>query len=176
MVSEKNHNLIIMRHAKSAWGTEYQRDFDRPLTERGESDADKMADWLAEQNLIPDIFISSPAIRAKQTALIMASRYGRGDKDIVWDKDVYNASLGKLLKVIEQQVNDHQCMILIGHNPGLDSLLCFLSADDPDRTLSGKLMTTSAIAILDYNNKPIDINPNTAGLHKLIRPKQLTNR
>ena len=64
-------------------------------------------------------------------------------------------------------------MLLIGHNPGLDNLLCYLSENEPDLTPSGKLLTTSAIAVLEYKNRWIDTEPQSAKLSRLIRPKEL---
>jgi phosphohistidine phosphatase len=173
MSSDKNHKLIIMRHAKSDWSSDFETDFDRPLSARGERDAVKIGDWLAEQHLSLDRFISSPAKRAKQTALIVAGKYGKGADDIIWDDDIYDASLGQLLEVIVRHAKGHHCMILIGHNPGLDSLLCYLCADDAKTTPSGKLMTTSAVAMLDYNSGVILTEPGSARLDRLMRPKQL---
>jgi phosphohistidine phosphatase len=162
-----------MRHAKSDWGTDFEQDFDRPLSDRGSRDADKMAGWLVKSGISPDIFVSSPAKRAEQTALIVAHGIGYRHENIVWDENIYDATLGELLKTIESHATDHYNMFLIGHCPGLDNLLSYLSINEPERTLSGKLMTTSSVAVLNYNTRLIDTEPHTANLDKLVRPKSL---
>jgi phosphohistidine phosphatase SixA len=55
--------LILVRHAKSDW-PENTDDFDRPLAEKGEKNAEKMAKFLKENNIEIDKFYSSPALRA----------------------------------------------------------------------------------------------------------------
>ena len=60
--------LLVMRHAKSSWDTLYSTDFERPLNKRGQVAAPRMGDYLVAQDLLPDLIVSSPAERAKQTA------------------------------------------------------------------------------------------------------------
>lgn len=165
--------LIIMRHAKSDWGTGYNSDFDRPLAKRGTRDANRMGDWLAEQAIIPDIIIASPAVRAKQTASIVAEHLNVKEHSIIWDEDIYEAALSDLIRVIERHSTGHMKVLLIGHNPGLDKLLCYLSDSEPELTSSGKLLTTCAVAILDFDAGQFNINDHAAKLSVLIRPKEL---
>ena len=61
--------LLILRHAKSAWDTNAPSDFERPLAKRGRRAAPRVGRWLEEQGLIPDHVVSSPAERAKQTVI-----------------------------------------------------------------------------------------------------------
>ena len=51
--------LILMRHAKSDWSDSSLSDHDRPLNSRGQRDAPRMANWLAESDWIPDVVLSS---------------------------------------------------------------------------------------------------------------------
>ena len=57
----KGRRLLIMRHAKSDWGTPGEPDFDRPLAKRGQRDAPRMGEWLRAQGLVPDLVLASPA-------------------------------------------------------------------------------------------------------------------
>ena len=59
--------LLLMRHAKSSWGDPTIKDHDRPLNNRGKKDAPRMGKLLKENNLIPDIILSSTAKRAEMT-------------------------------------------------------------------------------------------------------------
>lgn len=61
--------LYIIRHAKSSWDDPSLNDFDRPLNTRGEGDIPRMADFLIQQKVMPDLVLSSPAKRAELTAL-----------------------------------------------------------------------------------------------------------
>jgi len=173
MGSDQNHQLIIMRHAKSDRGADHKHDFDRPLSDRGNHDAKKIALWLVEQKLLPDIIVVSPARRVHETADIVCSILGFETKNIYWANAIYEASLGDLLKIIKDNTKQHKTMLLIGHNPGMDNLLCYLSENAPAFTPSGKLLTTSAIAVLEYKNKRIETEPQSAKLIRLMRPKEL---
>lgn len=68
--------LVLVRHAKSSWDNPDWSDFERPLNKRGNRDAPFMAEVLKSKNIIPDFMISSPAIRAKSTALYFAQELG----------------------------------------------------------------------------------------------------
>ncbi len=59
--------LIIVRHAKSSWDNPDLKDIERPLNDRGEKDAPKMAKRLKEREITPDLLLSSPAVRAIET-------------------------------------------------------------------------------------------------------------
>ena len=53
--------LLLIRHAKSNWSNALMDDFDRPLNERGNSDAPRMAKILSSKGIHVDAIISSTA-------------------------------------------------------------------------------------------------------------------
>lgn len=163
--------LLLMRHGKSDW-PEDTADFDRPLTARGERDARKIGAWLKQQGLKPGAIVSSPAVRARDTAMHVAAELDEDSNAIVWEPAVYEASLPDLCAVIERYTKNLTSLLIIGHNPGLDSLLYMLSRDEPQRTASGKLMTTATLAILEYDSV-ISTGMHSARLHRLVRPKSV---
>ena len=165
--------LILMRHAKSDWNTTAGSDFDRPLADRGRRDAPKMGAWLKHEDLVPDLFISSSALRAKQTAQCVAEVMGFLQENILWDERIYGASVDGLLDVINDYTHETGTLLLVGHNPGLDSLLEYLAAENPEYSHSGKLMTTAALAVLDFADNGISDGAHQARLEALIRPKEL---
>jgi phosphohistidine phosphatase len=138
MTSEQNHQLLIMRHAKSDWGAEYAQDFDRPLNPRGIKSAKAMAKWLRNKGLTPDLIVSSPARRAEQTATLVLKGMNLDPAMITRDERIYEARPGDLLKVIDTYREGVLRMLLVGHNPGLDSLVQYLSKHQPQTALSGK--------------------------------------
>ena len=167
----KSHVLLIMRHAKSDWSDYAAADFDRTLTDRGKRDAKKMGAWLKEKKIIPDMIISSPAVRTKRTALIVSRKTGFDPAGIIWDKRIYDASLDDLLEVVAGHAHKSGRLLLIGHNPGLEELLAYLSDDQPEVNSTGKVMTTAAIAVLDYGSGPISTGKASAQLMCLTRPR-----
>lgn len=161
--------LFLMRHAKSDWSAA-AGDYERPLKKRGVKAAEKIGLWLAQQDIIPELIVSSPAVRAEHTARIICSHLGRKAENIMHDDRIYEADLDDLLTVISEYGKKAKHMLLTGHNPGLDELVDYLSRDEPQRNKSGKLMTTAAIAILDYTGDSIKAEKHSARLVQIARP------
>ena len=166
------YRLLIMRHAKSDWSANVE-DFDRPLNKRGHKDAKKMGAWLKQEKLIPDLIVSSPATRARQTICIVCDQLGKKAPDIIWDDRIYETGLHDLLQVVTEHGKNAQCMLITGHNPGLDHLVDYFSKDEPLRSTTGKLMTTAAIAILDFGDERINGKQKCARLLHVARPKEI---
>lgn len=138
--------LMLMRHAKSSWSDEYREDFDRPLNKRGLRDAPRMGDLLAQQVLTPDRIVSSSARRAADTAAAVAAACGyEGDLELT--RELYLAPAETYLEIAAQQHDNVQRLLMIGHNPGIGTLVQELS----DQPLE---MPTAALAQfeLDINN------------------------
>jgi len=120
--------LLLIRHAKA--GSHDMNDFDRPLTERGMIDATVMADKLKQAQLIPEYFITSPALRTKTTSEIIAdalSVENRGE-----NKNIYEANTHQLLKAINKLPGQFSFAAMVGHNPGISQILYELTAEVRD--------------------------------------------
>lgn len=117
-----NKRLLIVRHAKSDWDEPEMKDFDRPLNNRGTKNAPEMAIRLLRKKLIPDLLVSSPALRAITTTKYFADTFGIPHSDILQVKEIYEASAATLLKIINGFDNNYQYVMLTGHNPGLTDL------------------------------------------------------
>lgn len=164
--------LLILRHAKSDRDGVTARDFDRPLSKRGHRDAPRIGAWLKAQGLKPDLILSSPAVRARETAIAVADALGLARKDIVEDERLYLASLDTLLEVLAVTPAKTGAVLLVGHNPGLDTLVEYLAADPPARTGAGKLMTTAAVAWFETDDPWRRLEPGGGRLVALMRPKE----
>ena len=104
--------LFLIRHAKSSWEDFNLDDFDRPLNNRGEKDAPFMGKLLKKKKPKPDLIISSPALRTKLTAQIMAKEIGYDDK-IVFDKTIYEAPLSNLKRAINNIDNSFNSIVFV---------------------------------------------------------------
>jgi len=169
----QKNQLIIMRHAKSDWSDASRADFDRPLTARGKKAAKQMGQWLKQKQYRIDRMLCSPALRAKQTCLLAAAQLDFAQRHVLWEDRIYEASLNDLITLIDQYGAGAHTLLIVGHNPGLDQLLCHLCNDPPPVNDSGKLLTTAATAVLDYGTAPISAKAHQARLQCLIRPKEL---
>ncbi len=120
-------NLFIMRHAKSSWNDPDISDHDRPLNKRGKRDAPKMGKLIRDQNIAPDLIISSTAIRASKTAELVA----RGFKykgETVLDESIYSAEPIDILKILSRCPNRYDSILLVGHNPTVEETIKLLTA------------------------------------------------
>jgi phosphohistidine phosphatase len=119
--------LYLIRHAKSSWEDITLNDFDRPLNDRGKKDAPLMGHVLKQQQILPDLMLSSPAKRAYSTGKKIAKAIGYSKKDIQTDKKIYHAEPNQILAIIQLLPESEHAVMLIGHNPGLtdlSNLLC----------------------------------------------------
>jgi phosphohistidine phosphatase len=111
--------LLLIRHAKSAWDNLSLGDFERPLNERGKKDAPVMAERLVDKKINIDVFISSPAKRAKKTAAIFAKAFETDKSDILLKQELYGAEPGVFYNVISAVKNKYDSIAIFSHNPGI---------------------------------------------------------
>lgn len=159
--------LLILRHAKSSWEFEELSDHDRPLNNRGKRDAPLMGRKLLKQQLVPQLIISSSAVRAHSTARKVAKACGYED-EILIDPVLYGSGYSDYLNVLINQEDKHDIIMLVGHNPISEQLV---------EVLTGEIVTMSTCAIACIS-LPItswkQIIAKTKGqLLNLWRPKEL---
>ena len=115
--------LLLLRHAKSSWADVGTRDHERALNARGEATAPRMAELLRDQALIPDLILSSSAVRARRTAEIVAATLGLSEDHLGTSEDLYLASPGTILDVVRGRAGDADKVLVVGHNPGIEDLV-----------------------------------------------------
>ncbi|HEX7284136.1 MAG TPA: histidine phosphatase family protein [Vicinamibacterales bacterium] len=115
--------LLVLRHAKSSWADRHADDWERPLTERGERDASRVGDLLRRLRLVPDLIITSDAVRAQTTAQRAAAAAGYAGK-LSLSPRLYHATPDAVIEVLHEaaSTSPHTLMI-VGHNPGLEDLV-----------------------------------------------------
>lgn len=166
-----NH-LILLRHGKSDWKYDVN-DFNRPLKRRGKDAAFRVGKWLAEHNYQPDLILSSPAERAYKTAKLCVSGMGMDEQKIETNRRLYLANVDDIVKVLENHCYEASTVMVVGHNPGLDDMVHYLSDTTVFPDEDGKLMSTAAIAIFHLpSTQPLQ-NPQQAKLLLRKRPQQL---
>lgn len=162
--------LLLLRHAKSAWDTPATSDFDRPLAKRGRAEAPLVGEWLAQNDLVPALVISSTAQRARETALLVCEAMDYKKKHILWEDDIYMAEVPALLEVLADCPDKANSVMLIGHNPGLEELLRYLLGDEVETPPDGKLLPTATVARLEMPKKWDKLEPGCARLIEIQRP------
>ncbi|MDX1811527.1 MAG: histidine phosphatase family protein, partial [Gammaproteobacteria bacterium] len=113
-MSKKTFNLLILRHAKSDWGSEAPSDFQRPLNKRGRKAAQEMGEWLTDTYDEPLTVLSSSALRAWQTSVIVSQALEIPEQNILFNGNLYLASVENLVSEL-QKLNSHvKNVILVG--------------------------------------------------------------
>jgi phosphohistidine phosphatase len=165
--------LLILRHAKSAWDSGARNDFDRPLAPRGEAAAPRVGRWLDEERLRPDYVVSSPAERARQTVLAVCGELGIEASQVHWDRRIYGGGARILIDVLRDCPAGAGRVLIAGHNPGLEDLLCTLCEERVSGPGGGKLMPTAAVARLGIGVPWAELGPASASLVSLTHARSL---
>ncbi|MGC1132866.1 MAG: histidine phosphatase family protein [Nitrososphaeraceae archaeon] len=108
-----------MRHAKSSWKDQDLPDHDRPLNKRGRNDAPRIGKLLKGEDLIPDLIISSTAVRAKKTAKLVAKTCKYKGK-IALNHSLYGAEPAVYLKILGGLSDKHITALVVGHSPSVE--------------------------------------------------------
>jgi phosphohistidine phosphatase len=158
--------LFLIRHAKSDWSDNTLKDFDRGLNARGLKDAPFMGKLLKDKNIIPDLIISSPALRTKLTIEILLKEMTL-EQEIIYDESIYEAPFLNLKKVVDMIDDQFNIVYLVGHNPGLCDFANYLCNE------SFENIPTCGIVELDFNtNFWSDISKENSKLISFEYPKK----
>jgi phosphohistidine phosphatase len=131
--------LTVLRHAKSDW-PDGVADHLRPLAPRGRREAPLAGQWLREQVGQIDLVVVSSAKRTRQTWALVAPELDPVPESRI-DERLYDATTGGLLTVVRELPDECGSVLFIGHNPGLESLVGYLTG-------SYCLLKTSSLAVM----------------------------
>ena len=132
--------------------------------------------WLAQQNIQPELVVTSPAERALVTAQKACKAMGDGDQGIHKDKRIYAAGLDELIEVLGDCSQDAGRVMLVGHNPGLEELLVWLVSDAVPVPDDGKLLPTATLARLQMPADWRELKAGCARLDSITRPGTLPKK
>jgi phosphohistidine phosphatase len=144
--------LVLIRHAKAAQGAV---DRDRPLADRGVTEAPAVGRWLAERQIVPDRVVVSPARRARQTWELAAAELGPTAEPVLDDR-VYRNTVEDLLEIIRETPAGVTTLAVVGHNPGIEELAVALDDGHGDKAGRTELRTkypTSGVAVFAVDDR-----------------------
>jgi phosphohistidine phosphatase len=143
--------LSLLRHAKSAWDNPRLSDFERPLAPRGAAAAPRTGRHMREIGLRPDLVVCSPAVRTRETARLALAELAPPAPPVVFDEAIYEARSSTLMARLRALDGGVRHVLMIGHNPGLQSLLLSLAGAGLDGEHAGaaEKFPTAALAVLD---------------------------
>jgi phosphohistidine phosphatase len=156
--------LYLLRHAKSSWDNSAILDFDRPLNKRGLETAPFIGKVIYDKQIQPDLILSSPAKRAKHTA-ILVKETAQLSAQIKYEEKIYEASRIKLVEIISDLEEEFKSVLLVGHNPGLECFTNYFTDKMPN-------IPTACLLKININvEKWSEIAENCGEIDFIIRPK-----
>ena len=126
---DSGHTLVVLRHAQAA-GEPGVSDTQRPLTGRGRRDAAAAGRWLLAQGIRPGLVLCSSSRRTRETWERVSTAMGASAPDagaVSFESRVYDAGAQDLLALVNEQPNDAQTILTVGHNPASAHLVAWLT-------------------------------------------------
>ncbi|MEW6750975.1 MAG: histidine phosphatase family protein [Candidatus Latescibacterota bacterium] len=159
--------LLILRHAKSGYPAGVARDFDRPLAQRGVKEAPVVGRLLRASGPVPERIVSSPALRARQTAEAVAAELGLGARALCFEDRLYAAAPETLSAVAAGLAASLGVVLFVGHNPGLEEWV--------GRLCGARVrLRTAALAQIDLpTDRWTDVESASGQLQWLVVPRLL---
>lgn len=170
-----NRELLLLRHGKAAMDGSTD-DFHRPLKDGGKRGAQRVGVRLAQGGWVPDLIITSPAVRARVTAEKCCKAGGIDLQRLRHDERLYLANVDTLLAVLADCPAEVCRVMLVGHNSGLERLLEYIGGDSVVIPADGELMPTATLARVLFDSDWYALQKGQGQLQQLIRASDLPKR
>lgn len=168
--------LSLLRHAKSGWDDQVERDFDRPLNDKGFRAARCMGAMLRSEAIRFDHVLASSARRVQQTIEAVQQGY-EAILPVKSEPRIYLASAATLIDLLRETSDDHDHLLLVGHNPGIEDLLLLTTwgeTSDWRAQAEGKYPTACYARIALPIDSWTQLKERVSGrLQQFIRPRDL---
>jgi phosphohistidine phosphatase len=167
--------LMLLRHAKSDWSAPGRPDRERTLSTRGAKAAPLIGHYLADQDLIPDHAIVSTAERTRQTWQLLGERVTQ-PPSVSFDDRIYEAAPTDILAAIADAPKTAMSLLVVGHNPGLQSLALMLAGTGSGKARKALLekYPTAGFAVIDFDLPDWkSLAPGSGRLERFITPRAI---
>jgi len=164
--------LWLLRHAQAKHDNTLE-DFDRPMSQQGVEEAKKLGAWMLQQQLFPDLWISSPAHRAIATARLVCGQLAVDQQSIHIDQRLYFKGVGAIKAMLAELPQTARSVLLIGHNPSFESLLVEWLGNERAADSAGIGFPTATLARLAMPEKWNGLGRGCAGLVAMTKPSSL---
>jgi phosphohistidine phosphatase len=165
--------LLVMRHGKADSGSG-QPDHERPLAERGTTQARLVGEYLSSQGVHLSRVLVSDALRTTQTWESVAAAMPGFDGTVSFHEDIYTGGAAEVLSRLHQVEDEHGVVMVVGHEPTMASLMSLLSDDDsdPGSVAQARIgMPTGGMGVLSGNlGHWSDLDEGALTLHTIVRP------
>jgi phosphohistidine phosphatase len=163
--------LMLLRHAEAVGRTLHESDKERELTSKGISQSHQVGMYLSEKSLIPDSIFSSTAMRANQTATLVADAMKFENHRIRFDEELYDATTRMLFNFVTTIDDSFNKVLCVGHNPGISYLAEYLTKEPIGE------MRPSGIAIISFDILTWkEVGEGTGELVRYVEPASVQNQ
>ena len=169
--------VLLLRHAKSSWDHPQLTDHQRPLAKRGIKASPRIGRFIADSDLVPQRVLCSSARRAVETWELVAEELD-GHPAVEFRTDVYHATTGHLVDIIQNLPEGENRVLLVGHNPTFEDLAIHLAGDgDPEaRAELRQKYPTGALAVLEFPvHSWTQVSPGQGFLRSFTKPRSLVS-
>lgn len=136
--------LVIIRHADFQRDDPTISDLNRPLSKQGQRDLLAVSSSLIQQGIRPDVIVTSPALRTRESSELIAKKMNLSQDQIVIEDRIYEAERSDLLHIVQALDNSYETVFLVGHNPGVSTLYHLLINQEV------RSFSTSCAAVIDF--------------------------
>lgn len=159
--------LVLLRHGKSDWDAPAGSDHERPLAKRGVRSARAIGRALARAGEVPDLVLSSTAVRARTTAELAAGA-GGWRCELRTAPVLYGASPGDVIRLARDQDDALDAVMLVGHEPTWSAVATLLTGG------ARVQVKTGTVVALDVEAAAWDgVAPGRAAIAYVLQPRML---
>lgn len=160
--------ITLMRHAKSSWGNIGLSDMDRPLIDKGIHKTHHVIDFLKSINFSPEFILASSAVRALETAKMMAAAFGIENDHFRQEMAVYFANSDGYYDLCFALPQNLSHALIVGHNPSITGFANFFMDTEID-----SLPTSGVVSILFDAEKWEDLPLSSAKVGFVVFPRMI---
>jgi phosphohistidine phosphatase len=166
--------LYLVRHAtaEDRGNSSMLRDFDRELNSKGIMEAARMGSYLQNEGIKLDLIASSPALRTKSTAKILAERLKMEMDDIILEETIYGGGPRAYLSLVNNLSENYKRIAIVGHNPDISFFAEYLTRDDT----GGGMKKGSVICLENDENKWSEISSKMMSLKFRISVEDINEK
>lgn len=163
-------SLYVLRHAKAATWTPSVDDFTRALQPVGRRHATLIAEWICQHLVLPECILCSPSQRTRETLTPLLGMRAELESKTHFLPRLYHPSLRTLQAALDASFAEFDTVLIVGHNPGLETLVAELIYRRHDQGFSR--LPTGTLAVIDFV-AGWDEDQDKGSLRHLIRGKHL---
>jgi phosphohistidine phosphatase len=161
--------LLLLRHGKSDWDRDAGGDRQRPLAKRGKNAATAVGRFIAQADLIPDVVVTSPAVRTRETVALAADA-GDWSRPVREDDTLYGAAVRDVIALLLAEPDTTERLMLVGHEPTWSETVATLVGGGAHRVPTGAVVRID-LDVASWS----DVSPGVGRLIFLLPPRLLTD-